>query len=168
MRRLPASGLIAVMLTSAALAQVSGITLPIGTSVPLVTVVPLSSKTSTKGDMVALRTAADVVLDGRVVIPRNTDATGQVALAQATGGLGTSGKLVVRPLYLRIGDRVVRLSGASASSGKTRADLVAGIILLTPILSGRSATIPAGSPIAAVVEKTVILPLSSGAQSVNQ
>lgn len=133
------------------------VTLHSGTPVPLVTVDALSSRTHAKGDMVALRTGADVTVDGVVVIPRGTQATGQVEESRDTGGMGMNGKLTVRPLYLRLGDRIVRLTGAVANTGKTKADTVIGMVLLTPLLSGRSAVIPAGTTIGATVEKTTRL-----------
>jgi hypothetical protein len=131
------------------------VTLPVGTVVPLVTTTPLSSKVNVKGDMVPLRTARDVVIDGRVAIPADTEAVGQIADARAKGAMGMSGKLTLRPLYLEIGGRVVRLTGAAVEKGEVDPGAVVGMVLLTPGFTGRSATIPAGTPVAAMVEKAV-------------
>lgn len=146
-------------LNSTAVAQGGerSLTLLLGTPVELATRSPLSSKTSAKGDMVALRTTADVSTGGIVVIPAGTDATGQVEESRGTGGMGTNGRLVIRPLYLRLGDQIVRLTGAMANTGRTKADTVIGMALLTPLISGRSAVMPAGTAVNAIVEKTVEL-----------
>ena len=130
-------------------------TLHLGTAVPLETTVALSSKTHAKGDTVALRTMADVSIGGVVVIPAGTEATGQVEESRGTGGMGTNGRLVIRPLYLRLSDRIVRLTGALTNTGKTKADTVIGMVLLTPLISGRSAVLPAGTAVGGIVEKTV-------------
>jgi hypothetical protein len=149
------SALLASLLLAAAPVQACP-ALPAGLAVPLVTVDPLSSKKQATGDMVALRTAEDVVVDGVVVIPKGTDATGQISNAQATGGLGVNGKLAIAPLYLRVGAAVVRLTGATQKKGTTGADTVAGLYFV-PIVSGKSANIPAGTALAAEVLKPVTL-----------
>jgi hypothetical protein len=153
------ASLAAVALASTAYAQAKTVTLRLGTPVPLVTAAPLSSKTHAKGDMVELRTAADVLVDGVVAVPAGTPVTGQVVESRGTGGMGTTGHLAIRPLYITSGARIVRLAGAAKGSGRTGADTVLGMVLLTPLLSGRSAVIPAGTAIDAVVEKSVALPV---------
>lgn len=132
------------------------IALPVGLAIPLETDRAVSSKTSIKGDMIALHTAADVRIDGAIVIPRGTPATGQVAEARAKGALGMSGKLALRPLYLQVGDTIVRLAGTTDAKASVSAGAVMGMIVLTPgMMTGRSATIPAGAPLAAIVERPV-------------
>jgi hypothetical protein len=131
------------------------VTLPIGTSVPLATVAPLSSKASVKGDMVSLITASDVIADGEVAIPKGTPATGQVIDARTKGAMGMSGRLVVRPLYLRVGDTIVRLAGSASNIASVSGGAVVGIAVLSPGFTGRSAVIPAGAMVNSIVEKTV-------------
>lgn len=133
-------------------------TLHMGASIPLVTDQPLSSKTSAKGDMVRLRTAADVIADGHVLIPKDTPAVGQISAARAKGAMGMSGQLAIRPLYIRIGDSFVRLGGAASEKGTITAGAVVGIAVLTPGFTGRSATIPAGTALEGFVERAVDLP----------
>lgn len=147
---------LAVLLASAS-ADAREVTLRVGTAVALATNEALSSKTHVKGAIVALVTTEDVQADGVVAIPRGTAATGQVIDARATGGLGTAGRLVVRPLYLRLGQRTVRLAGAASDKASVSVGGVAGMVFLTPIFSGRSAAIPAGTAMPAIVEKTVVL-----------
>jgi hypothetical protein len=135
------------------------ITLPMGTEIPLVTSEVLSSKTSVKGDFVPLETAADVRIDGTLLIPAGTKAIGQVADAQAKGAMGMSGRLAIRPLYLRLGDLTVRLGGAASEKGSVTAGAVIGMAILMPGFTGRSAVIPKGSKLSGFVEHAVDLPV---------
>ena len=125
--------------------------------IPLETTTPLSSKTSVKGDLVALRTTNDVLIDGRIIVPKGTPATGQVSDARAKGALGMSGKLLVQPLYLTIGNTIVRLEGRTANKGTVSAGAVIGMAVLTPGFTGRSATIPAGARLAAFVARNTVV-----------
>jgi hypothetical protein len=142
------------------------ITVPIGTEIPLVTSEALSSKTSVKGDFVPIETAADVRIEGQLLIPAGTKAIAQVVDAQAKGAMGMSGRLAIRPLYLRLGDSTVRLGGASSDKGSVTAGAVIGMAFLTAGFTGRSAVIPKGSKFSGYVEHAVELPIVSvGPQS---
>lgn len=131
--------------------------IPGGTEIPLVTAEPLSSKRNVKGDMVSLTTASDVVIDGKILIPKGTPAKGQITEARAKGAMGMSGKLAIRPLYIRLGDTFIRMGGATSDKGSVTAGAVAGMVLITPGFTGRSAEIPAGSPLTGHVDKGVTL-----------
>ena len=144
----------ALLLLIGGQAHAAELLLSAGTAVPLVTAQPLSSKTSAKGDPVALRVVADVVIDGVVVIASGTAATGQVADVRAKGAMGMSGRLDIRPMYLMLGEQPVRLAGGLASRGKTEGGAIVGMALLTPGFTGRSAIIPAGTAVPATVERS--------------
>lgn len=128
-----------------------------GTSIPLVTAQPLSSKTHVKGDLVKLKTAADIIVDGHVVIPKGAEAVGQVVEARAKGAMGMNGKLALRPLYIRIGDDFVRMGGAVSEKGSVTAGAVIGLAVLSPGFTGRSAVIPEGTALEASVEHGIAL-----------
>ncbi|WP_066651093.1 MULTISPECIES: hypothetical protein [Sphingomonas] len=136
--------------------------LPQDSPIPLVTAQPLSSKAAAKGDIVALRTSADVVVDGTVVIPAGTAATGQVTEARGTGAMGQSGKLALAPLYIRIGDTTIRLTGSAGGHGTLSAGQVIGLGFVSSVFSGRSATIAAGTPVAAQTLRSASLPCPVG------
>lgn len=146
---------LAALPSTACLATGRAVTLTAGLEIPLVTAQPLSSRTNVKGDMVALVTAADVSVDGVVVIPKGAQATGQVVDARAKGAMGMSGRLVVRPLYLRIGDTTVRLAGVSSRKAGVEAGAIVGMVLIAPVFTGRSAVIPPGTAMPATVERSV-------------
>jgi hypothetical protein len=132
------------------------VTVRAGAHLTLVTSEDLSSKTTAKGDIVALRLAQDFSIDGRVVIPAGTPAVGQVSDARASGGLGVSGKLAIKPLYVRVRDVTIRLKGTSSERASVDSGVVVGVALVG-VASGHSATIPAGTILAAEVEKDVSL-----------
>lgn len=133
------------------------LTVVMGTPVHLVTAQPLSSKINVKGEIIALRTAEDVMVDGLVAIPRGTPATGQISDARKKGAMGMGGRLRLRPLYLRVGERTVRLAGAEDENGGVQAGAVIGMVLVAPLFTGKSAVIPEGAPVSAFVAKTVLV-----------
>src|SRR3546814_3465311 len=81
-----------IVASPAAANEVESMAVPMGLEIPLVTTTTLSSKTSVKGDFVPLETAADVLVDGHLVIAAGTQVTGQVTDAQTKGALGMSGR----------------------------------------------------------------------------
>lgn len=131
------------------------LTLAEGTTIRLLTAERLSSKHAATGDMVALKVADDVEVDGLVAIPAGTPAKGQVSDASGTGGLGTSGKLMLRPLYLQLGGTIVRLDGQVKQDGGLPVGTAVGMIAVSGLFSGRSAEIPAGAPLQSAVRRTV-------------
>ena len=143
-----------LVLPAAAAAQ--PVTVRAGAHLTLATTEDLSSKTTAKGDIVALRLAQDFSIDGRVVIPAGTPAVGQVSNARASGGLGVSGMMAIRPLYVRVRDVTIRLRGISLERASVDSGVVIGVALVG-VASGKSATIPAGTILGAEVEKDVSL-----------
>ena len=136
-----------------------GIEIPALTAIPLQTVQDLTSKKAHKGDQIALAVAADVVIDGKLAIPKGTEAVGRIAFAQDTGAFGQSGKLRVEPLYLQVHGITIRLQGALFKKGTVTAGAAAGLIVLTPGMTGRSAKVPAGTPVDAEVMRSVSVPV---------
>jgi hypothetical protein len=132
------------------------VAIPAGLAVPLATVDALSSKTNVKGDMVALRTAEDVRIGEVLVIPRATPATGQITDSRKKGAMGMKGQLTIRPLYLRAGGTVIRLTGTADKKGTLPAGSAVGFVLSAGF-TGRSAVIPAGTPLDTTVERATTL-----------
>jgi hypothetical protein len=129
------------------------------TPIRVITSAPLSSKTNAKGDRVALEVAEDVIVEGRTLIAKGTAVIGEISDARVKAMLGQSGKLAVRPLYLRIGSQTVRLSGENGIKAKTAGGAVVGLALVSPLFTGRSAVIPAGTEIPASIERDVTISL---------
>ena len=157
-RALPAALCLASLgLVCGTTAGAATIILPMGTDVRLATAQPLSSKTNVKGDLVQLTVAADVRIGDQVVIPAGTVAVGQISDARAQGAMGMSGRLVIRPLYLQVHGRTVRLTGSEREKRSVEAGAVIGMAVLGPAFTGRSANIPAGTLVLAMTEKSAVL-----------
>jgi hypothetical protein len=148
-----------VLPLSAATAQQQQVTLKSGSVIQLSTKFDLSSKSSANGDLVPLETAADLLVDGHIVIPKGSAATGQIFGARSTGGLGLSGKLELRALFLRYNSQTVRLDGKATNRGATNVGTALGVALISPVISGSSAKLKAGTPIQGIVLRDVVLPI---------
>lgn len=133
------------------------VTIRAGTPIPLLTVRALSSKTAAKGDLFDLEVAQDVVSDGQVVVPKGTRGIGELTRAETSGALGAAGAIEARLLYLVLRDTTVRIEGFIDSKGKSSAGTVIAAFMITPIIKGGSATIPAGTAITGFVEHDVTI-----------
>jgi hypothetical protein len=137
------------------------LTLKEGTPVPLKTVAPLNSKTTHQGERFDLVVDEDVVVGGHVVIPRGAPATGEVVRHSAQGPYGKAGGLEVRLLYVSVGGRNIRLDGAEAKKGRSgEVPAVATALIWGGIgmfISGKSAAIPAGTPVTGYVHRDLPL-----------
>jgi hypothetical protein len=131
------------------------------TPIRVITSAPLSSKTSAKGERVALEVAEDVIIDGQTLIKKGTAVIGEISDARVKAMFGQSGKLSVRPLYLRIGTQIVRLSGESGTKAKTSGGAIVGLAVVSPLFTGRSAIIPAGTEVPASIEHDVTINLAA-------
>jgi hypothetical protein len=130
-----------------------------GTDVPLVMSesITTNGKKLREGQRVHLAVASDVRLGTAVVIPAGSLAEGEVTDVRNKGMWGKSGRIEARVLNVRVGDRLIRLSGTFDDKGVTGTAAVVGAILLIPIagffMTGTSATIPAGSGVKAFLDE---------------
>lgn len=152
-----ASGACPIRAAEADPAVVMGpVRLPTGTVIPLILRQALSTKTNVKGDLFDMSVAHDVSAMGRVVIPAGTRAVGEITRCEKKGAFGRSGKIEARVLYVVIGDRTIRTSGALSARGQgAAAETVLATVAvgaLSFIVTGRSAAIAAGSPLQAIIE----------------
>ncbi len=76
-------------------AQTTDRVIPEGTDIQLSLSEPLSSKLNDVGDVVFATIRRDVVVDGKTLLPRGTEVTGRVTLAQAAGRPFKGGRLHV-------------------------------------------------------------------------
>jgi hypothetical protein len=145
---------------SAAPAPAPAVVVPQGTQLILETLAELSSRDARTGQQIPLKVVGDVLVDGELVIPGGSQAVGVVVEARDTGGMGVNGRLEIAPLYISIGGETVRLTGGESYSGKTKADAVVGLAI-TGLVSGRKATIPAGTKLGARVLRDIRLPVAA-------
>ena len=84
-----------------------------GTEVPLTLEEGLDSndKTIREGEQFRLSVANPVMLGNVVVIPAGSPAIGEITDLRRKGMWGKSGHVVARLLNVRVGDRMIRLSG---------------------------------------------------------
>jgi len=130
-----------------------------GTEVPLRLEEGLDSnnKTLREGQQFRMTVANDVRLGTLVVIPAGSQATGEITDLRRKGMWGKSGRIVARILNVRVGDRLVRLSGTFDDKGTTGTAGVVAAVAFVPIagflMTGTSAKIPAGSGVKAFLDE---------------
>ncbi|MBA2467330.1 MAG: hypothetical protein H0V46_06985 [Sphingomonas sp.] len=130
-----------------------------GTEVPLLMSESISSNTKTLrvGQRVRLQVASDVRLGNSVVIPVGSPAEAEITDIRRKGMWGKSGGIAARALNVRVGDRLIRLSGTFDDKGATGTAAVVGSVLLLPVagffMTGTSANIPAGSGVKAFLDE---------------
>jgi hypothetical protein len=139
------------------IAQPSAATvLPQGTMVRLRTLSQLSSQENKVGERFDLEVAEDVLLNGRVVIPRGSPAVGDVTLVKKKGMWGKSGKLEARVLSVRANGKDIPVRGTVGDKGETGTAAVVGSILVLPVagffVTGTSAVMPSGTGAMAMLE----------------
>ena len=111
-----AANFLALILVLPAL-SLANATVPKGTAITVVTEQSVSSKDAKVGQPVTGTVAKDIVVGGKVVIPKGSAAKLSVSVVQASGRLSTPAKL-----YLRL--RTITVKGesytlATSSSGRT-------------------------------------------------
>ena len=138
---------------------VSDSTLRAGTEVWLVMSESISSndKSLRTGKQIRMQVANPITLGGATVIPAGSPAMGEVTEIRRKGMWAKSGRIEERVLNVRVGDRLIRLSGTFDDKGVTGTAGVVGAIVLLPIagffLTGTSASIPAGSGVKAFLDE---------------
>jgi len=130
-----------------------------GTDVPLVMAesITTNGKKLRVGQRVRLNVASDVRLGSSVVIPAGSPAEAEVTDVRNKGMWGKSGRIEARVLNVRVGDRLIRLTGTFDDKGVTGTAGVVAAVALVPIagffVTGTSANIPAGSGVKAFLDE---------------
>ena len=132
-----------------------------GTEVPMKTREELTTKGKALrvGQRFEIETAEPILLNGQTVIPAGTPGVGEITSVRNKGMWGKSGNIEARALYLRVGDRQIRLSGVMNDKGVTGTAGVVGAVAFVPVagffLTGTSANIPLGAPVKAFLDEDV-------------
>lgn len=140
-----------------------------GTSVALTMSEGLTTKGKNLrvGQRFQMEVAAPVMVNGQVVIPAGSPATGEVTEVRNKGMWGKSGAINARVLYVRANGRQIRLTGQLDDKGKTGTAGVVGAIAILPIAgfftTGTSAVIPLGAPVTAFVDEDLPVAFAGGA-----
>ena len=99
----------------------------------------------------------------RTIIPWGTRAYGEVTSASASEGLGVSGKMSARLLYLQLGEAQIKLQGDVAARGQGAGSAGVAILLsgwVGLFHRGNNAKIKAGETVTAFVDEDVALDVS--------
>jgi hypothetical protein len=123
----------------------------------------VSSKDRKQGDKFALKLAAPIVVDGRVVAPAGASGQGEVVYAEKGGGGGKPGKLVLAVRYVEVGGTRIRLKalrlGAGGDSEFTQMEVAAQLIgPAVMFMNGHEVVYPAGTRAMAKVAEEIVLP----------
>ena len=116
------------------------------------------------GQRFQLEVAEPVTVGGQIVIPAGSPAVGEVTDVRNKGMWGKSGKINARILHVRVGDRVIRLTGQVDDKGTTGTGGVVAAVALLPVAgfftTGTSANIPIGAPVSAFIDEDVPLAIT--------
>jgi hypothetical protein len=129
----------------------AAIMLPASTPVRLATQAAIDSRSVRQGQRFALRVTEPVKVGDRIIIPLGTVAVGEVEAVDARSSGGRAGKLALVPLFIEWRGERIFLRGRREQVGVSNVGAsVAVTVLFSPLgglISGRSASLPAGSVI---------------------
>jgi hypothetical protein len=142
---------------------------PAGTPVQVELAGEVSTKVQRSGDTIALKLAAPLIVDGRVVLRQGTPGVGQVVEAVKPGIGGRAAKLVLAARYLTKGGAQIQLQGLQlAGSGASKANEAQAVgltgIAFAPLgfislaVKGGDLTFPAGATAIAKIATDTRLP----------
>ena len=139
-------------------AMTTEVKLPDGTEIKLVTIEEISSKKAVQDDPLAFRVSEDVIVDGKILIAKNTIAKGIVTNAKKKGFMGRSGELSIRLESTETvdGQKIKIRSTKSGEGGNNTASTVALTVLFGPLgllKRGKEAVIKAGTIITAYTDE---------------
>jgi hypothetical protein len=119
------------------------------------------------GQRFQMEVAEPVTLQGQIVIPAGSPATGEIVDVRNKGMWGKSGHIAARVLYVRANGRQIRLTGTFDEKGTTGTAGVVAAIAFVPIAgfltTGTSATIPVGAPVNAFIDEDIPVAFASTA-----
>ena len=128
------------------------IVVPDGTEFTVVTTDEISSKSATEGDPLSFKVAEDLLIDGKVVIAKDSLVKGTVASVKKSGFFGRGGNLGIRiESAVTIDSQKVKLRSAKNKEGGDKTGTtVALVVLFGPLgflKKGKNAIIKSGTPI---------------------
>lgn len=119
------------------------------------------------GQRFQMEVVEPVTVNGQVVIPAGSPATGEVTQVRNKGMWGKSGYIGAQALYVRANGRQIRLTGQFDDKGVTGTAGVVGAVALVPIagffMTGTSARIPMGAPVKAFIDEDIAVAFAAPA-----
>ncbi len=124
----------------------------------------LSSKSAVMGERVELAVVNDVVVDGLVVVPKDTRVLGTVKVGKKREKIENSHDLLIEIDYIAMSGKHIKLAGKHANSGKVNkgaavaSTAALGLSGLMLAMDARTAKIAEGTTVDAWVDEDVELP----------
>ena len=153
--------------TPATTIQVTGVQpghvyIPKGTTFDVELVKAANSKTNKTGQAIDVRMVDNLMINGVVVIAKDTIGDATVTEARKAGGFGRKGKLIITPTKIKTINNVsipltASLEGAGHSDGGAVAVAVAVSLVGGIFMKGSNIDYPAGTNIKVAVEKDIDL-----------
>ena len=129
----------------------AAVSVPAGTPVRFVTESVIDSRTVKQGQRFSLIVTEPVAVGDRIILPKGSRAVGEVEAVTGKGMFGQAGSLVLRPLFVELSGQRINLEGVFEQRGKKQVGGAAVTTVITGglglIITGKSATLPAGSPL---------------------
>ena len=125
------------------------VALPDGTEFTVLTTEEITSKTASEGDLLTFKVAEDVVINGHVVIAKDTLVKGTVASAKKSGFFGRGGNLGIHvESTMTVDNQKTKLRSAKGKAGDDKTGTtVALVVLFGPLgflKKGKQAIIKSG------------------------
>jgi hypothetical protein len=132
--------------------------IPDGMEFMVVTVDEITSKTAAEGDQLMFKVAQDVLIDGHVVIAKDSLVKGSVAQAKKAGMMGRGGSLGIRvESATTIDNQKLKLRSTKGKEGDDKTGTtVALVVLFGPLgflKKGKNAVIKPGTEIKVYVDE---------------
>jgi hypothetical protein len=145
------------------------VTIPAGTNIVVEFVEGQSSRTTQTGQLVALRLADPIVINGQTIVAAGAAGGGEVIDAARSGMGGRQGKLIISGRYVEIGGQQARIRGLRVfAAGEDNSREAVNTMILVPyvgfmggFIQGGETEIPAGSRAQARLAADVVVPLSA-------
>lgn len=149
-------------------AQMIAIVLPDGTEFTVLTTEEITSKTASEGDLLTFKVAEDVVVNGHVVIAKDTLVKGEVATAKKSGFFGRGGNIGIRiESTTTVDNQKTKLRSAKGKAGDDKTGTtVALVVLFGPLgflKKGKQAIIKPGTAIKVYTDEAKNVQVKAGA-----
>jgi hypothetical protein len=133
------------------------------TPVELLATKEISTADAVAGTRFRMRVNKAIIVDDKLVVPVGAWAMGEVLTASDSGGLGKSGKMTARLLYIELGDAKIPLEGEISTKGQGAGS--AGVAILVTgwaglFHRGNNAKIKAGELTNAFIAEDVTIDMS--------
>jgi len=149
-------------------AQTTAVALPDGTEFSIVTTEEITSKTASEGDPLSFKVAEDLVINGHVVIAKDTLVKGEVAAAKKSGFFGRGGNLGIRiDSTTTVDNQKTKLRAAKGKAGDDKTGTTVVLVVLFGPLGflkkGKQAIIKPGTVIKVYTDEAKTVQVKTGA-----